>query len=217
MLAIIPISFLSIGLYIIEMDFFISIISMALTLIIAIVIIYIVTKNTMKINDEIVLNTIYRINEDNITISNNKNGNIIIEKDSIQKIEHYKNNSIGIVMGKLNRKIIYSNCIDNYNEFYERLNALHEIKEYKNKKINILIGILGGILFIALRAMNAIYPHKILGLLSGILIYGLLLIFFCFKFRDKLMGKKLKKIYIIGIIAMTFLLFRTILEYILRK
>jgi uncharacterized membrane protein YqjE len=214
-LMLIALSFLSVCLYIIKMDFIISIISMALTSVITILTICITMKKTMKTNDEIILNTNYEINEDKIIISN-KNENIIIFKNDIKRIEHYKNNSIGLVMNKLSRKILYSNCVDNYNDFYEKLNKLYKIQEYKNGAVNILIGILGGILILSVLAVGDMFPHKIFGLLSGVLIYGLVLIFFIFKLHDKLIEKKLKKFCIIGIIAMTFLLLKTILEYILK-
>jgi hypothetical protein len=197
------------------MDFIISIVSIALTFIVTILITYFTLKNVIKINDEIILNTVYEINEENIIVSN-KNERIVIDKNNIKRIEHYKNNSIGIIMNKLNLKIIYSNCIENYNEFYEKLNKMHEIKEYKNEIINILIGILGGMMLLSMIATHDIFPHKIYGLFSGVLVYGLILIFFISKLRDKTIEKKLKKLFIIGTIAMIFLLLIAILEYILK-
>ncbi|GHV54960.1 hypothetical protein AGMMS49579_16610 [Spirochaetia bacterium] len=204
--------FLSIDLFVIKMDFLIPVISMAITLAIIIPIIYFILKKIIKINDEIVLNTIYKVNEENIIISNN--GDIIIEKNIIKKIEHYRDNSIGIFMNKHNRKIIYSNYIDNYNEFYEKLNKLHEIQEYKNRTKDVFIGIFGSILVISILAIKQIFPHKIYGLFSVIFIYGLLLILFILKSRDKLIEKRLRKFYIIGIVAMIIILLRSIFKYI---
>jgi hypothetical protein len=214
-LMLITFLFLFVSFYIIKMDFVISIISMASALVVVILVIYFTLKNIMKIYDEIILNTIYEINEENITISN-KTENIIIEKNKIKKIERYENNSIGITMNKSNRKIIYSNCIDNYNEFCEKLNKLHEIQEYGNKTANILLGIFGGILLLSMVAVKDMFPHKIYGLLSGVIVYGLTLIFFMSKLRNKTIGKKLKKLYIIGTIVMAFLLLETIFKYILK-
>jgi hypothetical protein len=137
--------FSSVFFYITGIDFTISIISLAFTLSAAVLIIYFTLKTVIKTNDDMILNTTYEVNEEILTISN-QTENLAIEKNDIKKIERYKNDSIGIIMNKLGKKIIYANCVENHGEFYEKLNQLREIQEYKNKAMNIIIGIFGGII-----------------------------------------------------------------------
>jgi hypothetical protein len=110
-------------------------------------------KNIIRIQDNMIINTSYEINEKNITILNGTE-RFVIEKDTIKRIEHCKNNAIRIIMNRFDKKILYTNCIENYSEFYEKLNKLHEIQEYRNKTINILIRIFGGILLISMLGLQ---------------------------------------------------------------
>jgi sulfur relay (sulfurtransferase) DsrF/TusC family protein len=178
--------------------------TVGLTTIIMGISIFIGIKLGLKILKNNQRNIIFKIEDGVFKVIKKGKDDIIVDRDKINKIEQYDNESI-IIFSKDKNNILLNSNIENYEELIKELNDICEIKHVGNQKNNIII-LISVIVMASLILIFYKSTDKIVVLSTGAIISGLILYSYIKILLNKYIDKKFK----VCMLFMFIVIFRVI-------